>query len=94
MKHMEYLILFIIIISQTVAETFAKFYNVKTQNRSAYVFCGCSMLVAALFFLATSNGLNFTTEFLGYSAGFGFFTHRHLFLQHLRFAMVRWHLQI
>lgn len=68
---MEYLILFIIIFSQSVGSIFIKQYNIKTGNRSAYVYGGCMMLSAAVFFLVTSQGLIFTTDFLGYSLGFG-----------------------
>lgn len=68
---MEYLILLIIIFTQTAGAVFTKLYNIKTGNRSAYVYGGCVALVAAAFFVATSKGLDFTTEFLGYSAGFG-----------------------
>lgn len=68
---MEYLILLVIIIAQSMAGIFTKLYNIKTGNRSAFVYGGCTAFFAAMFFLATSRGLSFTPEFLGYSAGFG-----------------------
>lgn len=68
---MEYLILLIIILTQTAGVVFTKLYNLKTGNRSAYVYGGCVALVAAAFFAATSKGFDFNTEFLVYSAGFG-----------------------
>ena len=68
---MEYLVLLIIILTQTAGGIFTKLYNIKTGNKSAYIYGGCVALVAAAFFAATSGGLNFKTEFLGYSAGFG-----------------------
>lgn len=68
---MEYLILLIIIIAQTCCGIFTKLYNIKTGNRSAFVYGGCTAFVAAMFFLATSKKLEFSPEFLGYSVGFG-----------------------
>lgn len=67
---MEYLILLFIVLAQAGCGIFTKLYNIKTGNRSAFVYSGIASLVAAIFFLITSKKPEFTPAFLGYSAGF------------------------
>ena len=68
---MEYFVLLLIILSNSFIPVFSKLYNIKTDKRSSYVFGGCMVTGALLFFLLTSGKMEFTTEFLGYSLGFG-----------------------
>lgn len=58
-------------VAQSAGSVLAKLYDTKTEKRSAYVYGGCAAFFAAMFFLATSGGLEFNPGFLGYSLGFG-----------------------
>ncbi len=67
---MNILLLIITIIAITFQSPFAKIYNKKTGNRSAYFYSFLLSFVAMIFFVVTSKNLEFSKEFIIYSIGF------------------------
>ena len=71
---MNFLLIFIIVLSMSVQGIAQKQYNIKTSDKGAFLFSGISMLAAAVFFLITSGGkLSFKMEVLPYCLAFALF---------------------